>query len=95
MKSATIYYDSRRISCSSYDDIYVYNLFQNRQYSPSSRPPKFLPGQSSPSSHHPTTGSATPSRSPARPMNPSLSKQHPQSSTVSLTPANSHENVIL
>jgi transcription initiation factor TFIID subunit 6 len=73
---------------------------QNRQFSPSSSGPgsrssKFLPGQSSPSSHHPNAGSITPSRSPARLTNPSLSKQHPQSSTVSLTPANSHENVIL
>ncbi|CAF3598375.1 unnamed protein product [Rotaria sp. Silwood1] len=72
---------------------------QNRQFSPSSgsnsRPSKILPGQASPSSHHQNPGSVTPSRSPVRPMNPSLSKQHPQSSTSSLTPANSHENVIL
>jgi len=73
---------------------------QNRQFSPSSsgggsRSSKLVPGQSSPSSHHPNTGSIPPSRSPARPINPSLSKQHPQSTTVSLTPANSHENVIL
>ncbi|CAF1467145.1 unnamed protein product, partial [Rotaria sp. Silwood1] len=71
----------------------------NRQFSPSSgsnsRPSKILPGQASPSSHHQNPGSVTPSRSPVRPMNPSLSKQHPQSSTSSLTPANSHENVIL
>ncbi|CAF5002319.1 unnamed protein product, partial [Rotaria socialis] len=52
-----------------------------------------LPGQASPSSsHHQNPGSVTPSRSPVRPLNPSLSRQHPQSSTVSLTPANSHEN---
>ncbi|CAF1381193.1 unnamed protein product [Rotaria sordida] len=72
---------------------------QNRQFSPSSgsnsRVPKLLPGQASPSSHHQTPGSITPSRSPVRPMNPSLSKPHSQSSTISLTPANSHENVIL
>jgi len=67
---------------------------QNRQFSPSSRPSKFSPGQASPSSHHPHgTGSA---RSPARPMNPSSSKQqqHSTSSTVSLTPTNSHENIL-
>ncbi|CAF3342888.1 unnamed protein product [Rotaria socialis] len=73
---------------------------QNRQFSSSSgsnsRPPMLLPGQASPSSsHHQNPGSVTPSRSPVRPLNPSLSRQHPQSSTVSLTPANSHENVIL
>ncbi|CAF1381614.1 unnamed protein product [Adineta steineri] len=76
------------------------DIKRNRQSSPSSGPgsrsTKNLPGQAvSPSSLHPNAGSVTPTQSPIRSMNPSLSKQHSQSSTVSLTPTNSHENVIL
>ncbi|CAF4385610.1 unnamed protein product [Adineta steineri] len=56
---------------------------------------KYLPDQAaSASSYHPNAGSVTPTQSPIRSMNPPLSKQHSQSSTVSLTPMNSQENVI-
>ncbi|CAF1356099.1 unnamed protein product [Adineta steineri] len=56
---------------------------------------KHLPDQAaSASSYHPNAGSVTPTQSPIRSMNPPLSKQHSQSSTVSLTPINSQENVI-
>ncbi|CAF1384712.1 unnamed protein product [Adineta steineri] len=76
------------------------NIKRNRQFSPSSGPGscsiKNLPGQAvSPFSLHPNAGSVTPTLSSACSINPSLSKQHSQSSTVSLTPTNSHENVIL
>ncbi|CAF3736904.1 unnamed protein product [Adineta steineri] len=76
------------------------DIKRNRQFSPSSGPGscsiKNLPGQAvSPSSLHPNAGSVTPTLSSACSINPSLSKQHSQSSTVSLTPTNSHENVIL
>ncbi|CAF1166657.1 unnamed protein product [Adineta steineri] len=69
----------------------VPGLFEGDEYSAllnlSSRSTKHLPDQAaSASSYHPNAGSVTPTQSPIRSMNPSLSKQHSQSSTVSLAP---------